>query len=172
MRIPDPIPRTPDCVTVLIQLFHLINLIYQRGGCKSAYYSARAIATSFNVCKSADYSERAVARLRLTRMSGKDEKERNVYNVRWTCMMWDGGKERKHGSGVWCEMKEERENMAAVDSAPYSADPGPCDAIFHDAISCDAISRDTISRNAISCDAISRDAISRDAISRDLPSLP
>jgi len=26
---------------------------------------------------------------------GKEEKERNV---------WDGGKERKHDSGVWCEM--------------------------------------------------------------------
>jgi len=37
-----------------------------------------------------------------------------------TCMIWDGGKERKHGSDVWCEMEEERENMAAVDSAPYS----------------------------------------------------
>jgi len=32
--------------------------------------------------------------------------------------------ERKHSSGVY-EMEEERENMAAVDPAPYSADLGP-----------------------------------------------
>jgi len=99
-------------------------------------------------------------------MVSKDMKECKRERV------WMGKEEREWC--VWCEMEEERENMAAVDpawypadSGLYPADPRPRDAISVAVIFSDVISCDAISRNVISCDAIFRDAISCDVISRD-----